>query len=127
MSVFGNFFRKKKSKTVPPIPSWDEIVVQMQGKGLDAFADTVVQVIPSIDRAKRIVILRSENRYFKVVYEEIRVYDEDIWPVLCKSCNRYAAWWEPVNTTINSASFYGTQEDAIKEITSTLEYKTYFK
>ena len=40
--------------------------------------------------------------------------------------DRYPAWWEPVNSSINSKSFYGTEDDAIKAITDSYEYKAYF-
>lgn len=107
-------------------PSWEEIVAHVHGKGLSFFADTVVRVIDSKDHAKRIIILRSDWGYYKSVYEEIHVWDEDEWNYFCNDLARYPAYWEAVASSINTNSFYGTEEDAIKAIAESYEYKIYF-
>ena len=119
-------FRKKAPKPIPPIPTWDEIVDHMQGKELYYFDDCVVDVLYSKDRSRRIVFLQSENAYCKVVYEEIRVFDEDEWVYFCNDPDRYPAWWEPVNSSINAKSFYGNKEEALKEVKYSYEYITFF-
>ncbi len=119
-------FRKKAPKPIPPIPTWDEIVDHMQGKELEYFDDCVVDVLYSKDRSRRIVFLQSENVYCKVVYEEIRVFDEDEWVYFCNDPDRYPAWWEPVNSSINTKSFYGNKEEALKEVKYSYEYITFF-
>ncbi len=127
MPIFKKIFAKKEHKPIPPIPSWEEIVDHMQGQGLSCFTDKVVKVIVSLDLSKRILILQSENGYYKAVYEEIRVFDEDEWAYFCNDPGRYAAWWEPVNSSINTKSFYYSEADALKEIKTTPEYTAYFE
>lgn len=108
------------------MPTWDEIVEHMQDKEYSFYSDKIVRVLSSTDRAKRIIILQSNHGYYKTVYEEIRIWDEDEWNYFCNDPDRYPAWWEPVSSSINSKSFYGTEDDAIKAITDSCEYKTYF-
>jgi hypothetical protein len=119
-------FRKDKFKAVPPLPSWEEIVDHMHGKELEYFDNCVVDVLYSRDRSRRIVFLQSENEYYKVVYEEIRVFDEDEWVYFCNDPDRYPAWWEPVNSSINTKSFYGNKEEALKEVKYSYEYIKFF-
>ena len=126
MSLLDRLFPKKQPVCHRQMPSWDEIVMHMQGKELSFFADTIVRVIDSKDHAKRIIILRSDHGYYKTVYEEIRVWDEDEWNYFCNAPDRYPAYWEPVDSPINSKSFYGTEEDAIKAVTASYEYKMDF-
>ena len=126
MSLLGKLFPKKHAIAHREMPSWEEIVAHMQGKELSFFADTIVRVINSKDHAKRVIILQSDHGYYKTVYEEIRVLDEDEWNYFCNDPDRYPAYWEPVDSSINTKSFYGTEEDAIKAITESHEYEMYF-
>ena len=126
MSLLDKLFPKKHPVCCREMPTWDEIVEHMQGKELSFFADTIVRVIVSKNRAKRIIILRSSQGYYKTVYEEIRVWDEDEWNYFCNDPDRYPAWWETVVSSINTKSFYGTEEDAMKAITESHEYEMYF-
>ena len=113
-------------KSYPVIPPWKEIVEHMQGKGLRRFVDTILRVIPSRDRSRRILILQSDSGFYKVEYEELHVYDAEEWAYLWNILNRYPAWWEPVQSSLNTVSFYGTMEDAVKAIQESPEYKTHF-
>jgi hypothetical protein len=126
MSLLDKLLPKKPAIVHREMPSWEEIVAHMQGKELSFFADTIVRVIDSKDHAKRVIILRSDHGYYKTVYEEIRVWDEDEWNYFCNDPDRYPAYWEPVDSSINTKSFYGTEEDAIKAITESHEYEMYF-
>ncbi|MBQ8834274.1 MAG: hypothetical protein IJ001_05050 [Oscillospiraceae bacterium] len=126
MSLLDKLFPKKQHVCHRKMPTWEEIVDHMQGKELSFFADTIVRIIVSKNRAKRIIILQSDHGYYKTVYEEIRVWDEDEWNYFCNDPDRYPAYWEPVASSINSKSFYGTEDDAIKAVTDSHEYKTYF-
>ena len=126
MSLLDKLFPKKRTVAHRKIPSWEEIVTHMQGKEFSFFADTIVRVIDSKDHAKRVIILRSDHGYYKTVYEEIRVCDEDEWNYFCNDPDRYPAYWEPVDSSINTKSLYGTEEDAIKAITESHEYEMYF-
>ena len=127
MSLLEKLFPKKHAIAHREMPSWEEIVAHMQGKELSFFADTIVRVIDSKDHTKRVIILQSDQRYYKTTYEEIHVWDEDEWNYFCNDPDRYPAYWEPVDSSINTKSFYGTEEDAIKAITDSREYKTYLR
>ena len=126
MSLLDKLFPKKHTIVQREMPSWEEIVAHMQGKELSFFADTIVRVMDSRDHAKRVIILRSDHGYYKTVYEEIRVWDEDEWNYFSNDPDRYPAYWEPVDSSINTKSFYGTEEDAIKAVAESHEYKLYF-
>ena len=125
MSLLDKLFSKKQPVYRQKMPTWDEIIEHMQGQDLSFFADTIVQVFLSKDRSKRILILRSDHGYYKTVYEEIRVWDEDEWSYFCNDPDRYPAWWEPVDAPF-SRSIYGTQEEAIHGVMESHEYKAYF-
>ena len=127
MSLLDILFPKKQPVFRREMPTWEEILDHMQGEEPVFFADAVVCIILSKDRAKRIIILQSDHGYYKTVYEEIRVWDEDEWNYFCNDPNRYPARWEPVTSSINSKSFYGTEDDAIKAVTNSHEYKMYFE
>ena len=126
MSLLDKLFPKKQLVCHREIPTWEEIVEHMQGEKPSFFVDTAVHIFLSKDRSKRIIILQSDHGYYKTVHEEIRVWDEDEWNYFCNDLDRYPAWWEPVDSSINSKSFYGTEDDAIKAVTDSCEYKTYF-
>ena len=126
MRILKKLFRRKTAPAAV-IPPWEEIVEHLQGKQLTFYDETVVRVITSKDRSKRILITKSENGFFKAIYEEIRVSDEEEWTYFCNDkCNRYPAWWEPVSATINTTSFYGTEEEAMHCAFESIEYRTYF-
>ena len=126
MSLLDKLFPKKHAIVHREMPSWEEIVAHMQGKELSFFADTIVRVIDSKDHAKRVIILRSDHGYYKTVYEEIRVWDEDEWLYCSSDPNSYPAYWEQVDSSINSKSFYGTEDEAIHAVSESHEYKMYF-
>lgn len=114
------------AKTYPVIPPWEEIVQHMQDKDLSRSVDTLLRVIPSRDRSRRILILQSDSGFYKIAYEELHVYDADEWAYLWNILNRYPAWWEPTRSSLNTVSFYGTVDDAIKAIQESPEFKAHF-
>ena len=126
MSLLNKLFPKKHSISRREMPSWNEIVEYMQGKELSFFSDTVVRVIESKDRTKRIIILQSDNGYYKMAYEEICVWDENEWKNYCKDPNIYPAYWNPAVSSINNKSFYGSESDVFSAIIQSHEYQTYF-
>lgn len=91
MSLFDKLFPAKLPVSHREMPNWEEIIEHMQGKQLSFAADTVVRIIESKDRAKRVIILKSDWGYFKTVYEEIHVWDEDEWNYFCNDPDRYPA------------------------------------
>lgn len=126
MSLSDKLLPKKQPVFHREMPTWDEIVEHMQGKELPFEKDTIVRIILSKDRSKRIMILRSDHGYYQMVYEEIRVWDEDEWNYFCNDLDRYPAWWEPVDSTLNRTSFYGAEEDILRAVTDSPEYKMFF-
>ena len=124
MSLLDKLFPKKHAIVRREMPSWEEIVSHMQGQELSFFTDTIVRVIPSKDRAQRIILLQSNHGFYKIVFEEICVWDEEEWNC-CGDSGRYPAWWEPVDAPF-SRSIYGTQEEAIHGVMESHEYKAYF-
>lgn len=126
MFLLDKLFPKKQPFCRREMPAWEEIVAHMQGKELSFFTDTIVRVMVSIDHAKRIIILRSDHGYYKTVYEEIQVWDEDEWYYCSSDPDRYPAYWNPIESSINNKSFYGTEHDAFKAITESHEYKNVF-
>ena len=124
MSLLDKLFPKKHAIVSREMPSWEEIVSHMQGQELSFFTDTIVRVIPSKDRAQRIILLQSNHGFYKIVFEEIRVWEEEEWNC-CGDSSRYPAWWEPVDAPF-SRSIYGTQEEAIHGVMESHEYKAYF-
>ena len=125
MSLLDKLFPKKHAIVRREMPSWEEIVSHMQGQELSFFTDTIVRVIPSKDRAQRIILLQSNHGFYKIVFEEIRVWNEEEWNC-CGDSGRYPAWWEPVDSAINGKSFYGTADEARKAVIASYEYKAHF-
>ena len=127
ISLLDRLFSKKQPVSRREIPSWDEVVTHMQDKGLSFSSDTIARIIHSKDHSKRVIILRSDHGYFKTVYEEICVWDEDEWNYFYNNPTGYPAYWNLAESSINSNSFYGTEEDAIKAIAESYEYKMFFE
>lgn len=127
MSLWRRFFPKKKRTQPVQMPAWDEIVAHMQEEVSSFVTDTVVRRFVSRDMAKRILILRSEHGYYKTAYEEISVLDPEEWNFFRHGAVAYPAWWNPTASTLNNASFYGSEDEALRAATDSPEYKTYFK
>ena len=75
MSLLDKLFPKKHAIVHREMPSWEEIVAHMQGKELSFFADTIVRVIDSKDHAKRVIILRSDHGYYKILSQKANPYE----------------------------------------------------
>lgn len=126
-----SLFAKRSPKKQPPcrreMPTWEEIVDHMQGKGLSSFvADAIVRVLVSKDRTKRIVILRR-NGYYLSAYQEIRAWDEDEWNAFSRDPDSLPGYWEgSAVSSFSGHSLYGTEEEAMREIAASPEYKMYF-
>lgn len=119
------FHRKEQTNILSPIPPWSDIVNIMYDKNLDCFTDEFVRVIYNPDQTKRFVILKSENGYYKYVYEELQAFDEEEWMYISKQTDALPAMWVQIQDN-ESTSLYGSLEDVMKEIEMSHEYKTYF-
>lgn len=107
-------------------PSWEEIIEHLHGELTSSASETVVRVLVSKDRARRVLICQSEHGYYRTRYEQIYVWDEDEWNFFGNDPNRYPAYWNEVGASWGYNSFYGTEEDAIKAVTDSREYEMYF-
>ncbi len=123
--MFKRFFKRKQPKEIPPIPNWDKIVEMMQDVSLDAFADEVVRVIYSKDKAKRYVILKDEKGLYTYQLEVIYRFDEDEWRYVFSGDDSLPAMWEPY-CGVMSKSVFANEEDLRKELEAEPEYKQYF-
>ena len=64
MKLFDWIFRKNAIEDIPPLPSWETLIEMMHDKNLDAFADEVIEVVYSIDKSMRYVILKNDKGFF---------------------------------------------------------------
>lgn len=121
-------FKKRKQYKCPDMPSYDEIVNMMYDKGL-SFAENleIIDVIYSNDKAKRFIVLKCLNGFYKYTYEEICVCDKDEWEHLnrCGLEDIEPGWWEPKDRS-SSYSFFGREEEALTSIKETSEFRLYF-
>lgn len=101
----------------------NEIIEIMYDKSL-GFQDEIQKVIYSKDKSMRYVILKKENGIFHYVFEKIELYDE--YELMCfkNSPNVLPAYWNEFSTP---CSFFGTLEDAVKNLKFEVEYMQYFE
>ena len=124
MDLFG----KKKVPTVPPMPSWEEVVEQLHDKGLDWFAKEVVEVLYSRDGAMRYVILRRDNGVLSYVLQKICMEDPEEWERLHSIGLLHpvkAGRWENVSPS-DGSSFFNSFEEMLEELQREWTYETYF-
>lgn len=117
MGLFKKIFKRRK---VVPLPPWEDIVEMMYGKELSYNHYEVVDVIYSLDKSKRYVIVKSEDGYVKCFYEYIRLYYDDV-ETMCEG-ELPAGWWYGGG----NGSIYDSVETAMREMKSEPNYKNYF-
>ena len=121
-------FRKKEEHPVPPMPSWEEVVEQLHDKGLDWFAQEVVEVLYSQDGAMRYVILRRDSGVLSYVLQKICMEDPEEWERLHSIGLLHpikAGWWESVPPS-DGSSFFNSLADLREELQREWTYETYF-
>ena len=110
------------------MPPYDEIVKSLYDKELN-YLDSlkICRVIYSKDKSKRFVILESDKGFFKYTYEEVCVFSEFDWTSYFGYIeNIEHGWWEPKDRSF-AYSFFGTEEEALKELKFESEYKLFFE
>ena len=120
--------RKKKAPTppIPPLPPLSEIVEEMYDKCLSYSENyQAIKTIYSEDKTKRYVLLKSVNGYYKYTYEELYVCEQEELRYVYSAEDRYPAWWIPKDNC-SSASFFGTEKEALSALIQDAEYKQYF-
>lgn len=100
-----------------------EIIEKMYDKSL-GFQDEIQKIIYSKDKSMRYVILKKENGIFYYVFEKINLYDEEVPECLKNDPNAMPAYWNGFSTP---RSFFGTLEDAVKNLKFEVEYMQYFE
>lgn len=100
-----------------------EIIEKMYDKSL-GFQDEIQKIIYSKDKSLRYVILKKENGIFYYVFEKINLYDEEVPECLKNDPNAVPAYWNGFSTP---RSFFGTLEDAVKNLKFEVEYMQYFE
>ena len=126
MSFFKRLFQKEKPKEVPAMPPRAEIVEMMYDKSLDAFAEEVVNVVYSLDKTMRYVVLKDEKGLFTYQLEAIYQFDEDEWKYICFHNDALPAMWEPF-PGVAGKSLFENEEELLKEMKEEPEYKQYFE
>ena len=125
MNRFRKLFHKSSSPNIPPMPPWEKIVEIMYNRDLDGYADEVVQVLYSKDRAKRYVILKDEKGFFTYRLEAIDQYDPEEWQYLASNPDALPAMWEPF-CGIAAKSIFESKEELLSEMKAEPEYQRYF-
>ena len=125
MGLFKRLFCKnKKIKSVPMLPTWEEIVELMYNKGLDHFVDEVVLVLYSKDKSKRYVLLKRQDGFYTYTCEQIYVYDAEEWQYVYENERTLPAMWAVI--VGGSNSIFERLDDALNELKNESEFKTYF-
>lgn len=126
MKFFKKLFQKGKSKEVPTMLPWAEVVEMMHDKHLDAFAIEVVRVMYSADKTMRYVVLKDEKGLFTYQLEAIYQLDEEEWKYIFSNDDALPVRWEPFGEIIEK-SFFESEEELLKEMKAEAEYKQYFE
>ena len=125
MNLFKRLFQKERTKEIPAMPPWAEIVEMMYDKSLDAFAEEVVNVVYSLDKTMRYVVLKDERGLFTYQLEAIYKFDEDEWKYICFHNDALPAMWEPF-PGVAGKSLFENEEELLKEMKEEPAYKRYF-
>ena len=108
------------------MPSWETVIEMMYDRHLDAFTDEVMEVIYSIDKSMRYVILKDEKGFFTYQLEVIYQYDSDEWAYISSHDNALPAMWEPFRG-VEGKSLFDNIDELKKELQAEPEYKRYFR
>lgn len=115
-----------KSKEKRVLPPWSEIVTEMYGKDLpkdrtDGF--TLLEVIYSLDKAHRFLILKSDENTWSYSFEELVAFEE--YELSFIDAEQYPAMWIPKDTGFKSV--FDDIELLKRELKISPEYKRYFE
>lgn len=122
MNFFKRLFQKERTRQIPAMPPWEEIVEMMYDKSLPK---EVVNVVYSPDKTMRYVVLKDERGLFTYQLEAIYQFDEDEWKYICFHNDALPAMWVPFSG-VAGKSLFENEEELLKEIKEEPEYKRYF-
>ena len=119
-----NPFKKRITRHITPMPSWEEIVPMMYDQGLGGWADEIVQVIYNPEHTERFVIVKSMRGYYKYAYEVLHQFDEEEWRYVGNQPGALPAMWETVGD--GHTSLFSGLKEALSAIKALPEYKQHF-
>ena len=110
-------------------PKWEEIVSRMYDEGLN-FIDEyqVVDVIYSLDKERRYVILKSDYGFLTYKYQYLVLDHEDEWEYYPRDA--VPAYWESGDWSHDereTTSLFGDVKDLMRDLKAQAKYKTYFE
>ena len=103
---------------------WNEIVELMHDKELNY--NGIVDVLYSIDKAHRYVIVEDDDGYLSFAFEKIELDDEDILDYFPPS-DEPPAYWTIDYQASRSISIFDDINNLMRELKSQPEYKIYFE
>ena len=105
---------------------WNEIVELMYGKALNYTSCQIVDVIYSLDKARRCVITKDDDGYLKFGFEKIELDDEETLNFFPPS-DEPPAYWTPEYHDSGTISIFDDMNSLMRELKAHPEYKTYFE
>ncbi|MDE6472637.1 MAG: hypothetical protein K2L52_06380 [Clostridia bacterium] len=103
---------------------WEEIIELMQGKELSYADSQVSEVIYSLDKAHRYVILNTDTGYLTYLFESLELYDEDELKYFPPS-DDVPAYWLPRDNF--AKPIFDDKKNLMRELKTQPEYKTFFE
>ncbi len=123
MNLLNSIFKKIK-RSAPPIPPFEDIVKMMYDKDLPTSKKyKIVKVIYNKQNTKRFILLEGE-RYYKYLYQELCLCNQNEWEYVYHHGVTCPAYWEPCS--ILSNSFFHSREQAMAELQQEPIYKRFF-
>ena len=113
---------KPEPKTSPK-PAWPQIVEIMHDVSL-CYIHEVVKVVYSVDREKRIVLLKRKDGFYQFRFERLVEYDDYEWEYISRGPDPLPGYWNEFGS--RGVSLFGTEQEAWNEIKRSPEYITYF-
>ena len=123
--LYKRLFHKKQTSDAGPMPGWETVVEMMYDKYLDTFSSEVVDVLYSIDRSMRYVILKNERGLLTYQLEALYQYDDEEWSYIRSDDHALPAIWEPYKGIVWKP-FFENAEELLNELKQEPEYKQYF-
>ena len=118
-------FRKKPTQ-IPPKPSWKETVALMNDESPSGFtdADEVLKVFYNREKDRRMIFFKSQSGYFYYRTERLIPFDDEEWSYIAYEKDALPAFWSPSEDT--ARSFFGSEQDLLKEVKSAADYIIFF-
>lgn len=96
----------------------------MYDQSLSDWTDAIVRVVYSPNKEHRMVLLKSENGYYRYVTEHLGRWSDDEWVELAGHSDVLPAVWRCQEA---GCSFFGTETEAWRDFASSPAYSTFFQ